>query len=427
MPKLSDSMEQGTILKWLKADGESVAVGDELVEIETDKATMTYVSELEGVLEIVVAEGETVPAGTVIAHIGEAKAAAAEPVDARVPVAAAVSAPAGRAGSNGALASTSAEVRATPLAKRFAREHRIDLGDVAGSGPRGRITRADVALKAGVEAPLRPGVEAAPRPGAEAPPQAPAPPSARPPASAPRVGATGAPAAGGNKGATRTEELTRLQQTVARRMAEAKATVPDFQVQTEVAMDEAITVRARLKELAGDAPAPSLNDFVIKACALALRRHPRANGSYLDARFELHERINIGFAVASEDALVVPTVADADMKSLGQIAAETRRLAARVRAGQISPPELSGGTFTVSNLGMFGMTAITPVINRPQAAILGVGALREVLARVGEDLVDRTLMTLTLSCDHRILYGADAARFLAEIKALLAAPLAMAL
>jgi pyruvate dehydrogenase E2 component (dihydrolipoamide acetyltransferase) len=209
-------------------------------------------------------------------------------------------------------------------------------------------------------------------------------------------------------------------------MAEAKATIPEFQVQAEVAMDGAIAFRAELKRIL-EGEAPSLNDLTVKACALALRGHPRANGSYLDGGFELHERVNVGVAVAAEDALVVPVVHDADRKALGQIACETRALAERVRLGTIAPPELAGGTFTVSNLGMYGMTQIVPVINPPQAAILGVGAAREVLAREGDEIVSRQLMTLTLSCDHRILYGADAALFLAEVKGLLEAPLQLAL
>jgi pyruvate dehydrogenase E2 component (dihydrolipoamide acetyltransferase) len=244
-----------------------------------------------------------------------------------------------------------------------------------------------------------------------------------------RTPAPAAPAPINGNGAGQVEELTRLQQVVARRMAEAKSTIPHFQVQTEVAMDAALSLRSQLKataEALGES-APSVNDVIVKACALALRRHPHANGSYRAGRFELHEHVNVGVAVAAEGALVVPTVFDADAKSLGAIAADTRRLAERVRVQQITPPELSGATFTVSNLGMFGMTAITPVINPPQAAILGVGAARPVLARDEHgEIVDRSLLTLTLSCDHRILYGADAARFLADIKALLEAPLRLA-
>jgi pyruvate dehydrogenase E2 component (dihydrolipoamide acetyltransferase) len=245
-------------------------------------------------------------------------------------------------------------------------------------------------------------------------------------ASAVRTPAAEPPTAG-VKGATEIHELTRVQQVIARRMAETKATVPDFQVQTEVVMDDAVALRASLKAIAHDQPVPSFNDLIVKASALALRKHPRANGSYRDGHFELHERVNVGIAVAAEDALVVPTLTDADTKSLGQIAADSRRLAERVRDGTITPPELSGATFTVSNLGMFGMTAITPVINSPQAAILGVGMMRATLARVGEEIVDRSLLTLSLTCDHRILYGADAARLLADIKSLLETPLRLTL
>jgi pyruvate dehydrogenase E2 component (dihydrolipoamide acetyltransferase) len=160
-----------------------------------------------------------------------------------------------------------------------------------------------------------------------------------------------------------------------------KATVPHFQVQTEVRIDRAIALRAQLKGIVGDEPAPSLNDLIVRAAALALRSHPRANGSYRDGTFELHDRINVGIAVAAADALVVPTIFDADRKSLGTIGRESRRLAERVRAGGATPPDLAGGTFTVSNLGLFGMTAIHPVINPPQAAILGVGRARPVLRR----------------------------------------------
>ena len=211
-------------------------------------------------------------------------------------------------------------------------------------------------------------------------------------------------------------------------MSDAKSTIPHFQVQTEVVMDRAVALRSELKELAAEGePAPSVNDLIVKACAAALRLHPQANGSYAGDTFTLHDHVNVGVAVASEGALVVPTVFDADTKSVGQIARETRALAGRVRSGEITPAELEGGTFTVSNLGMYGMTAITPVINPPQAAILGAGAIREVLARQDGEITDRSLLTLTLSCDHRILYGADASLFLAEIKALLESPLRLTL
>jgi pyruvate dehydrogenase E2 component (dihydrolipoamide acetyltransferase) len=437
MPQLSDSMQEGTILRWLIADGAPVARGEELLEIETDKATMTYESEVEGILEVVTPDGATVPVGEVIARLGDgSRVAPVSDAGASAPAgdlasagAAGLFAPAGdlvsagaaglsapataprRNGSNGGgdrAAAPAVALLATPVARRLADAHGVALAQIAGTGPRGRITKADVAQAA--------GIETAPRytTAAPAPPAVPAAPDAPSPG----------PTEGGAKGSTTVEELSRLQQLIARRMAQAKATVPHFQVQTEAIMDEAIALRSRLKALADPtAPTPSFNDIIIKACAIALRQHPRVNGSYEDGRFELHSRVNIGFAVAADDALIVPTLFDADLKSLGTIATESGRLAERVRSGAITPPELSGGTFTVSNLGMYGMTAITPVINPPQAAILGVGALREVLTRVDGEIVDRTLMTFTLSCDHRILYGADAARFLGEIKALLQAPL----
>jgi pyruvate dehydrogenase E2 component (dihydrolipoamide acetyltransferase) len=439
MPRLSDSMEEGTIIKWLIEDGQSVVRGQELVEIETDKATITHVADADGVLEILAAEGTTLAVGEAIARVGDASSGRAvadgagnetaapepEPALEAVPIG---DGPGAASNGNGQAPATAPEplgvsaavhvstgALATPLARRVARVHAVELGAVAGTGPRGRITRADVLMAAGV---------AVGEPRRSAARTAPVARTAAAPGNA--VGAAG-PAVTGAKGETTKVEASRLQQLVARRMAESKATIPHFQVQTEVTMDAAIALRGGLKASANGEAVPSLNDLIVKACAIALRQHPRANGSYADGGFELHGRINIGVAVAGEDALVVPVVLDADTKSLGGIARETRRLAARVRSGEISPPELSGGTFTVSNLGMFGMTAITPVINPPQAAILGVGALREVLARVDGEIVDRTLMTLTLSCDHRILYGADAARLLADVRTLLETPLGLAL
>jgi pyruvate dehydrogenase E2 component (dihydrolipoamide acetyltransferase) len=229
------------------------------------------------------------------------------------------------------------------------------------------------------------------------------------------------------KGDVTVQELTRIQGLIARRMAESRATIPSFELRTEIDMEACVGLRADLKALGGDALVPSYNDMVVKACALALREFPRANGSYRDARFELHSRVNVGIAVAAEGSLVVPTVFDADRKSLREIAHDTRSLAERVRAGVVTPPELSGGTFTVSNLGMYGVTDFTAVINPPQAAILAVGALAP-RAVVGDDgqLVARHTMNVTLACDHRILYGAEAAEFLARVRALLERPLALA-
>jgi pyruvate dehydrogenase E2 component (dihydrolipoamide acetyltransferase) len=421
MPRLSDSMEQGTILTWLKGPGDEIAVGEELVEIETDKATMTHESTAAGALTIVAAVGETVPVGDVIARVGvrdEAAATPAEPPAAPSPLQPTASgagrpsppSPSAPAQAPSTVVSTttnaSGVVLATPVARRIADVHGIDLATITGTGVRGRVTRTDVAAAAGL-----PIVQAPRTPAAPAEPAEPV--------------ASGPSANGGGE----IRELTRLQRTVVRRMSEAKATVPEFQVQTEVELDALLAFRTTLKEAADDGDVvPSINDLIVKASALALRAHPLANGSYKDGGFELHERINVGIAVAAGDALLVPVVKDADSRSLGSIARRARELAATARDGSITPPELSGGTFTISNLGMFGMTAITPVINVPQAAILGVGSSRAVLARNQDgEIVDRQLMTLTLTCDHRILYGADAARFLGAIRHFLENPLRLTL
>ena len=403
MPRLSDSMEEGTILKWLKDDGDAVARGEPLAEIETDKATLTYESDGAGVLTIVAPAGETLPIGSVIARLdaGNGASAATAPAE------------------PDAGAAREGRVKVSPVARRLAREHGVDLHLVTGSGPGGRIVKDDV------EQAAKPPPQAAPAAPAPpvAPPEQPAAPAPPPPPSPPAAIAQ----TGTAKGDVTVQELTRVQGLIARRMAESRATIPSFELRTEIDMDACVALRAELKELAGDVPAPSYNDMVVKACGLALREFPRANGSYRDARFELYSRVNVGVAVAADDALVVPTVFDADRKSLREIARDTRALAERVRAGTITPPELSGGTYTVSNLGMYGVTDFTAVINPPQAAILAVGALAP-RAVVGEDgaLVARHTMNVTLACDHRILYGAQAAEFLARIRALLERPLALA-
>jgi pyruvate dehydrogenase E2 component (dihydrolipoamide acetyltransferase) len=281
----------------------------------------------------------------------------------------------------------------------MARERGLELAGVTGTGPGGRIVKSDVEAAAGI---------------------APAPPLEAPAPAAPADGRTG-------RGDVTHQDLTRLQQTVARRMAESKATAPDFTITLEVDMEAAVELRAQLKAAAGESPAPSYNDFVVKAAALALREFPRANGAYRDGRFELYSRVNVGIAVAGQDALVVPTVFDADQKSLGTIAREARALAERVRSGAITPPELSAGTFTISNIGMYGIRRFTPVINPPQAAILAVGELApRAVVRDGQ-IVARHVLELTLVSDHRILYGADAAAFLARIREHLETPLRLVL
>jgi pyruvate dehydrogenase E2 component (dihydrolipoamide acetyltransferase) len=415
MPRLSDTMEEGTILRWLKQDGEQVKRGQELVEIETDKATMTYESDQEGVLQTIAAEGDTLAVGEPIARVGadgpppgEAReSSAGEAPDAGGSAApAADGAPAGNARANTPGADPGARVKASPLARRIARERGVELSTLTGSGPGGRIVKADVqAAEPRAPAPSAP----------TAPPTTPTP----TPTPTPEDVVTA-------KGETTTTELSRMQQTIARRMAESKATIPDFALQADVDMEECVKLRTELKRISAE-ESPTYNDMVVKACALALREHPRANGSYRDGVLQLHSRINVGVAVAAQDALVVPTVFDAEEKSLGEIARETRALAQRVREATITPPELGGGTFTVSNLGMYGISSFTAVINPPQAAILSVGAVQRRAVVREEELLARHTMTLTLVCDHRILYGAGAAEFLARIRELLEAPAALTL
>jgi pyruvate dehydrogenase E2 component (dihydrolipoamide acetyltransferase) len=441
MPRLSDSMEEGTILQWLKQVGDEVAIGDELVEIETDKANMAYESDVAGTLsEILVQEGETVAIGTPIAIVGDAEASAqdgggtdrsaAAPVTAGdpppTPVAKASSeagpptAPPAEAAINAPPASNGGSERpkASPVARRIAKEQKLDLTQLQGSGPGGRIVKVDVERAASPAGPVTAGD---PPP----PPVAKASSGAGPPTAPPAEEAPGPETA---KGTVSYEDPSKLQSTVARRMSESKATAPHFYLEAEIDMSRLVAARSQIKAGAKEGDVvPSFNDMVVKACALALREHPRANGAYRDGRFELYSRVNVGIAVAARDALVVPTIFDADQKNLRQIAGDSRALAQRVRDGQITPPELSGATFTVSNLGMFGIDSFAAVINPPQAAILAVGAITERPAVRDGQTTTAHLMRVNLACDHRILYGAPAAEFLARIRALLEEPLALAL
>jgi pyruvate dehydrogenase E2 component (dihydrolipoamide acetyltransferase) len=498
MPRLSDSMEEGTILKWLKAEGDEVSKGEELVEIETDKATMTYEADADGALEIVADEGATLAIGEVIARIGEGgggssegggqeesdKEASAEggedssdgggtatktseeedeeedegdagdeepeeepeaeedekPEDEKPeepedeepeePEARAETKeeepeaePAPSAAGNGG------RPKASPVARRIAREHGIDLSTLEGTGPGGRIVKADVeaaASGAGAKA-AKDGAEEEEPKAREAEAEA----EEQPEAEEKELERERekAPAGETGKGEVTVEEPSRIQQIIARRMAESKATIPHFTLSMDVDMEGAVELRDRLKALAEqqDTPVPSYNDMVVKACAIALRDFPLVNASYKDGSFEMHSRVNVGVAVAGEGTLIVPTIFDADRKGLGQIAKESRALAEKVRDGKISPPELSGATFSITNLGMYGVTTFTAVINPPQSAILAVGKMEpKPVVRDGE-LVVRNGMNLTIACDHRILSGAPAAEFLARVKAILEQPIALAL
>jgi len=370
MPRLSDSMEEGTIVRWLKRDGEAVSAGEPIVEIETDKATVEYEAEADGILEIVAADGATVALGEPIARIAVGSAG-------RVP--------------------------ATPVARRLAASLGIELASVRGTGRRGHVVKADIEAIAAAGGGRDDG-----HPAAEhlEPPE---PPSAPPPPVTPR-------------GITR-HELTPVQRRIATRMSESRALVPDFTLEVEIEMSACLALRAQLAEHAD--PRPSINDMIVKACGLALRGHPRANGSYRDGGFDLHDQVNVGIAVAAPDALLVPVIRDADRAHLVEIAKTSRALAARVRSGQITPPELAGATFTVSNLGMYGITRFTAVINPPQAAILAVGSVEpRAVVRDGE-LSVAPMMTATVASDHRILYGADAAAFLRDVRERLQAPMSL--
>jgi pyruvate dehydrogenase E2 component (dihydrolipoyllysine-residue acetyltransferase) len=453
MPRLSDSMEEGTVLRWLKSVGDEVKRGDELVEIETDKANMIYEATDQGTLiEIVAQEGDTLPIGEVIARIGDpgevkgdgrpakppeeegepekkpepAKPEPEEPSEReRAPSPAAPRAerrPAPSAAppaEREAVSSTDGRVKASPVARRMAGELGVELAAVQGSGPGGRIVKADVEAAAGRGAPARAAPPAGP-PREAARPREPV--AARPRAAPPTPETA--------KGEVEVVQLNRLQQTVARRMSESKATVPHFYLSMEIDMSEAVKMRGQLKQVVEEGrPAPTYNDMVVKACALALREFPRANGAYRDGTVELYSRVNVGIAVAGQDALVVPTIFDADRKSLGEIAVEARELAGKVRDGTVTPPELSGGTFTVSNLGMYGIDNFSAVINPPQAALLAVGAVaaKPAVDDTSGAIVARQLMGVTIACDHRILYGADGAQFLGRVRDLLQQPLALSL
>jgi pyruvate dehydrogenase E2 component (dihydrolipoamide acetyltransferase) len=440
MPRLSDSMEEGTVVEWLVAEGDVVKRGQPIVEIETDKATMPYEAEEDGVvLRILVGVGQAAALGAAIAVIGaegeqasegaadagsDFVVSAAAPTGAEAPTYAEAAAspdgapmgatPNGSSG-GGAVATLAppaqpaspgpngkSRVAASPLARRVASDLGVDLAAVSGTGPGGRVVRADVEAAAG-------SATAAPSAGPPAP------------SAAPSVATDAA------RGEVEVHELTRLQQTVARRMAESRAAVPEFELRADVDMGACVELREQLRAIGAD-PLPSYNDMIVKASAIALREFPRVNGAYKDGTFEHYARINVGVAVAADDALVVPTVADADRCTLGDIARTTRALAAKVRDGSITPPDLAGGTFTVSNLGMFGIDSFSAVINVPQSAILAVGALKKrPVVDEHDDVVVRPLLTLTLACDHRILYGADGARFLARLRDLLEQPLSFAL
>jgi pyruvate dehydrogenase E2 component (dihydrolipoamide acetyltransferase) len=391
MPRLSDSMEEGTVVRWLKASGEAVRRGEDLVEIETDKATVTFESEYDGELEIVAGPGATLAVGGLIAYVGDRSHPDGDS-DGRLRAEPVPTEPASQPQTGRGQAAENV----SPTARRLAEAAGVDLSQVVGSGPGGRITRADVAAAAN---------------GADVTTAATRVPEARQDEPA-------EPA----KGQSQTRELTPTQRTIARRMAESRATIPDFTLDADIDIGAAQAALAQLRSGREPEARPTLTDLIVRACALTLSEFPAVNSAYRDGRVEEYSRVNIGLAVAADGALLVPTIFDADQKSVAEIARESRVLAARARNGTISPAELAGGTFTVSNLGMHGVRRFQAIINPPQAAILAVGALRPVPVIRQGALATQDTLTVSLSCDHRVLYGAEAAQFLKRLGALLGAP-----
>jgi pyruvate dehydrogenase E2 component (dihydrolipoamide acetyltransferase) len=440
MPKLSDTMEEGTILEWKKKDGDEVHKGDVLAEVESDKATFDLEAEDDGVLSIKVEKGVPAKIGAPIATIGPAgsaapakeakpekkaeqaktkpepaKAEAAEtetaegpeeqtPVSEPLPAQAATeeptpskprTAPAPR-NSDGA-ASDGGAVRASPIAKRIAAELGVDLAGLKGSGPEGRIVKEDVEAAAKGK---RQGSASRPVPAPARKPEGPE---------------------------IEVLEPTRMQATIARRMVEAKTAVPEFTVTVEARVDLAVNMRQQLKDSVPGADKVTMTDFLVRACALALRKFPEVNTSWVDGKFQRKRSVNIGLAVAPSQGmgLLVPVVHDADAKDIVQISIESRQVIERARSGRPAEGDLSGATFSISNLGMYGVDEFVAIINPPESAILAVGTIKDVPVVEDGRIVPGKVMRMTLSVDHRVFYGATAAQFMAELKRLLENPVTL--
>lgn len=445
MPKMGDAMEEGTLLRWLKQVGDDVAVGDPLAEIETDKVSLEIEATEAGKLtKTYVDEGAVVPIGTAIATIGEesadvappaaetpAPAAEAQPEEARTPVAAAAGDANGRSSPAPAPAAVTTEpvaaeavavsgerLRASPLVKRLAAEHGIDLSRVNGTGPGGRIVRDDIAALltgAPVAAPAAP----APAPSEAAAPS-PTPAPARPAAAAP------SPQPSGRQPGV-AHDLPTIRRTIGRRMAESMQTAPHFYVTSSVDMAPAASLREQVNaQVSDDAEKISFNDLILKAAALALRQFPNLNSALEGDKLVVYPNIDVNVAVAIDDGLIAPFVPDADQKGLLTIARMTKDLIRRARDGGLLPDEYQGGTFTISNLGMFDVGEFIAIINPPQAAILAIGSIQDVPVVKDGEIVPGKRMNITLSADHRVTDGAEVARFLQVVKRYLENPLTIA-
>ena len=411
MPALSPTMTEGTLARWLKTEGDAVEPGDIVAEVETDKATMEVEAVDEGVLgRILVAEGtESVAINTPIAvllgegedaaAIGAAEPAAAPAPAAAPPPAAPAAEPAAPAAAP-AAAKPAGRIFASPLARRMAAQAGLDLATLTGSGPRGRIVKRDIET----------ALAAAPAPAPA--PQA-APPAAAPPAAPEGAAVTEVPNSG-------------MRRTIARRLAESKQTVPHFYLTVDCEIDALLDIRKDLNARAGGHKL-SVNDFVVRAVALALRAVPEANATWTDAATLRYDTVDVAVAVAVDGGLVTPVVRNADAKGLAAISAEMADFAARARDGKLMPEEYRGGGFSVSNLGMYGIREFAAVINPPQAGILAVGAGEQRPVVKDGALAVATVMSCTLSGDHRVIDGAIGARFLAAFKGLVEDPLTMLL
>ena len=398
MEALSPTMEEGRLVEWKKKEGDPVAVGEVLAEVETDKAVMELQARAAGImLKHAIAPGATVPVGNLVGVIGDAGedisslvAAKAAPVTKAVP-AAAPSAPSGTSPRPTAEPAPSAggRVKASPLAKKIAADRGVDLSRVSGSGPEGRIVVRD--LDGAPAAPAATGV------------------------TAPVIRAgTGEP--------YRDVPLSQLRKAIAKRLTQSIGPVPTFYLTTEVDMERVAEAR---QALAAAEVKISFNDIIVKAVALALRQHPACNAWWQDDRIRYWNEIHVSMAVAIEDGLITPVIRHADLKSLLEIGAESRDLAARARDRRLAPEEYTGGTFSVSNLGMFDIDQFTAVINPPEAGILAVGSIAPKPVAEGDRVVVRKRMRVTMSCDHRVIDGATGAAFLRTLKQMLENPLAM--
>jgi len=433
MPKLSDTMEEGTIVEWKKKSGDQVKTGDVLAEVESDKATFDLEADADGVLQILVEQGVPAKIGAPIAKIGEGSAPAkaepapkAKPKEPEAPPAMkAEPAPGDAPPEDSAPAQKPAPpreapraklqpspeqatdgqdgqgeqqegIKASPLAKRLAAEMGVDLASLKGSGPDGRIVKEDVMAAGGT----------------------------RPASDRRRPQPVGDRRAGAD---VEVVEPNRMQATIARRMVEAKTTIPEFQVTVEARVDLAVSLRQQLKDSVPGAEKVTMTDFLVRACALALRKFPEVNSSWADGKFQRKRSINIGLAVAPSQGmgLLVPVVHDADLKDLIQISIESRQVIERARSGRPNEGDLSGATFSISNLGMYGVDEFVAIINPPEAGILAVGAIKDVPVVEGGRIVPGKVMRMTLSVDHRVSYGATAAQFMAEVKRLVENPVTL--